>query len=288
MIRSMTGFARVERHSAATRLMWEIRSVNSRYLDMTLKLPEESRRLESVERSAINANVTRGKVEDDLRHQRVPTAQRGHRPDSTRLAAVRTALDEVTAALGASTAADPIRVLSFPGVLRQESFDFTPLHAEALAALEEAINKFNESRAREGARLADHIKERAAHMVELVEKVRARAPIVRDAWLAKLKAKCAELGVEVEPQRLAQELAIAAQKLDVDEELSRLDSHLKELAGALKSKEAVGRRMDFLMQEFNREANTTGSKSQDAEMTKWVVEMKVAIEQMREQVQNLE
>ena len=284
----MTGFARTERQTTSARLVWELRAVNSRYLDLTLKLPEEFRVLESEIRALANAKVGRGKLELGLRYQLEPSSQGALTLDATRLAAVRAALDEVTVALGASTAADPVRVLSFPGVMKQESFDFTPLQAEALSLLEVALATFNQSREREGARLAEHLNERAAALTQLVGQVRVRAPQVRDGWLAKLRAKCAELGVEVEPQRLAQELAIAAQKLDVDEELARLDSHLKELATAMKAKDAVGRRLDFLMQEFNREVNTTGSKSQDAEMTKYVVEMKVVIEQMREQVQNLE
>lgn len=288
MIRSMTGFARIEHQTPSARLVWELRAVNSRYLDLLLKLPEEFRPLEAEIRNLANSKVARGKLELGLRYSLDPSAQGGLSLDHSRLAAVREALDQVTASLGASTAADPVRVLSFPGVMKQDSFDFAPLQAEAMAALEKAMAEFNRSREREGARMAEHINERAASLSALLELVWVRAPQVRDAWLGKLKSKCAELGVEVEPQRLAQELAIAAQKLDVDEEITRLGSHLKELATAMKAKDAVGRRLDFLMQEFNREVNTIGSKSQDAEMTKHVVEMKVVIEQMREQVQNLE
>lgn len=284
----MTGFARIEHQTPAARLVLELRAVNSRYLDLTLKLPEEFRPLEGEMRTLANARVARGKLELGLRYSLDPAAQGSLTLDHNRLAAVRAALDTVTESLGASAAADPVRVLSFPGVMKQDSFDFAPLQAEAMTALERGLNEFNKSREREGARMAEHINERAASLAGLLELVRLRAPQVRDGWLAKLKAKCAELGVEVEPQRLAQELAIAAQKLDVDEEIARLGSHLKELATAMKAKDAVGRRLDFLMQEFNREVNTIGSKSQDAEMTKHVVEMKVVIEQMREQVQNLE
>ena len=288
VIRSMTGFARVEALVPGARLVWEVRSVNSRYLDLTLKLPEEFRALESELRQLTAAKVSRGKVEVALRYGLDASGQSTLSLDTERLQAVRGALDAVTEALGATGVPDPMRVLGFPGVLRQEAPDFAPLHAEALKLFGRALTEFSAAREREGGRLAEYLRERASELEAYVGRVRERAPQVRDAWIERLRAKIADLGVEVDPQRLAQEAAMAAQRLDVDEELSRLGSHLVELRNALASGEAVGRRLDFLMQEFNREVNTTGSKSQDAEMTKCVVEMKVLIEQMREQVQNLE
>lgn len=287
-IRSMTGFARVEAQVPGARLVWEVRSVNSRYLDLTLKLPEEFRALESELRQLTAAKVARGKVEVALRYGLDGSGQSALTLDQDRLQAVRAALDSVTEALGATAVPDPMRVLGFPGVLKQEAPDFAPLHAEALRLFGRALQEFTAAREREGGRTAGFLHERANELEAYVAKVRERFPLVRDAWLERLRAKVADLGVEVEPQRLAQEAAMAAQRLDVDEELSRLGSHLVELRAALAGKEAVGRRLDFLMQEFNREVNTTGSKSQDAEMTKYVVEMKVLCEQMREQVQNLE
>jgi len=284
----MTGFARVERAATGAKLVWELRAVNSRYLDLTLKLPEEFRALEGELRQLAQAKVSRGKLEAGLRYTLEGAAQSTLQVDVARLTALGGALDQVTAVLGATTTPDPVRVLSFPGVLQQQAFDFTALHAEALKAFDAALTEFNKAREREGARTADDLRERATALEGFAAQVKARAPQVRDAWIEKLRAKVADLGIEVEPQRLAQEAAMAAQRLDVDEELSRLASHLVELRSALGVKESVGRRLDFLMQEFNREVNTTGSKSQDAEMTKCVVEMKVLIEQMREQIQNLE
>ncbi|MDO9452760.1 MAG: YicC/YloC family endoribonuclease [Stagnimonas sp.] len=288
MVRSMTGFARVERIAPGAKLAWELRAVNSRFLDLTLKLPEEFRVLESELRQRTQAKVSRGKLEVSLRYTLDGAAQSALHVDLTRLAALNTALDQVNAALGATATPDPVRVLSFPGVLQQQAFDFAALHAEALSAFDAALVEFNKAREREGQRTGEYLLERAASLEGFAAQVKARAPLVRDAWMDKLRAKVADLGIEVEPQRLAQEAAMAAQRLDVDEELSRLASHLVELRKALAGKESVGRRLDFLMQEFNREVNTTGSKSQDAEMTNYVVEMKVLIEQMREQIANLE
>ena len=284
----MTGFARVERAAPGAKLAWELRAVNSRFLDLTLKLPEEFRVLESELRARTQAKVSRGKLEVGLRYTLDGAAQSSLTVDTTRLAALSAALDEVNAVLGATATPDPVRVLGFPGVLQQQASDFAALHAEALAAFDEALDIFNAARGREGARTADYLRERALALEDFAGQVKARAPQVRDAWIEKLRAKVNDLGLEADPQRLAQEAAMAAQRLDVDEELSRLASHLVELRKALGGKEQVGRRLDFLMQEFNREVNTTGSKSQDAEMTKAVVEMKVLIEQMREQIATLE
>ncbi len=288
MIRSMTGFARVERAATGAKLAWELRAVNSRYLDLTLKLPEEFRVLESELRQLTQTKVSRGKLEVSLRYTLDGAAQSQLQVDTARLAAIGAALDTVAATLGASTTPDPLRVLAFPGVLQQQAFDFTALHAEAMKGFEAALVEFNKAREREGSRTADYLHERATALEGFAALVRARAPLVRDGWLERLRAKVADLGVEIEPTRLAQEAVMAAQRLDVDEELSRLASHLVELRAALAGSDSVGRRLDFLMQEFNREVNTTGSKSQDAEMTKSVVEMKVLIEQMREQIANLE
>jgi uncharacterized protein (TIGR00255 family) len=288
MVRSMTGFARTELAAPGARLVWELRAVNSRYLDLTLKLPEEFRALETELRQRAQAQVARGKLEAGLRYQLDGGAQASLNIDPTRLAALRDALDAVNTTLGATAVPDPVRVLGFPGVLQQQAFDFASLHADALKGFDAALTAFNSNRSGEGGRLAQVILDRAATLEDYVAKVKARAPLVRDAWLERLRSKVADLGVEIDPTRLAQESVMAAQRLDVDEELVRLTSHLVELRKAFKGKEAVGRRLDFLMQEFNREVNTTGSKSQDAEMTQYVVEMKVLIEQMREQVQNLE
>jgi uncharacterized protein (TIGR00255 family) len=289
MIRSMTGYARAEQQGPWGRLSWELRSVNHRYLDLQIKLPDEFRVLESELRVLAGARIGRGKVEVGLRFNRETAVTAAPEPDRARLRELRAALAVVGEELGLSPAPpDPMRVLAWPGVIRQDAAEVAPPLAEATALFQKALADFADTRAREGERTAAFLRERLDAMAALVEKVRARGPQVRDAWLERLRARIADLGVEVDPQRLAQEVALAAQRADVDEEMARLISHFTEVRDTLARDEAVGRRLDFLMQELNREANTLSSKSQDAEMTRCAVEMKVIIEQMREQVQNIE
>jgi uncharacterized protein (TIGR00255 family) len=289
MIRSMTGYARSEVQGPWGRLSWELRAVNHRYLELQFRMPEDFRGLEGELRQRATAKIGRGKVEAGLRFVNEGGAAAAIDIDTARLEAVHAAVATVAARLGSGgSAPDPMRLLAWPGVVRQEAADPAPMQAAALKLFDEAMTTFNEMRAREGARTAQHIEERAQQLEALAAQVKERAPIVRVAWLERLQNKMRELAVDIEPARLAQEAALSAQRLDVDEELSRLASHLVEVRASLKRDEAVGRRLDFLMQELNREANTLSSKSQDAEMTRCAVEMKVLIEQMREQVQNIE
>ena len=284
----MTGSARVEAQFPWGRISWELRSVNNRFLDLQIKMPEEFRAIEGELRANAMGKLSRGKVEAGLRYTREVAGAEPLELDLTRLHQLKDAMNTVSYELGATATPDPLRVLGFPGVLRQETADLAPLHTEAKKLFDRALSEFSATREREGARAGEHLIERAAALEALMQKIRARYPLVRDQWLAKLRARCAELGVEVDAQRLAQEQVLAAQRLDIDEEMSRLASHLVEVRQAIAKGESVGRRLDFLMQELNREANTTSSKSQDAEMTQVAVEMKVIIEQMREQVQNIE
>ncbi len=288
MIKSMTGYARVETTHDWGRISWELRSVNHRYLDVQFRLPEEFRALEAELRTAAATRLSRGKVECALRYQREVAPGERIDLDVARLRQLRQALDEVNQAFGAVAAPDPIRLLSYPGVVGEKQADFAPLLDEARSLFDTALAEFTANREGEGGRLAEFMLERCDALAVLVEQIRQRYPAVRDQWLERLQQRCRDLGVEVEPQRLSQEVVMASQRLDVEEEMSRLASHLVEVRQVLVRGEAVGRRLDFLMQELNREANTTGSKSQDAEMTRWAVDMKVIIEQMREQVQNIE
>ena len=288
MIRSMTGYARVETQASWGRVSWELRSVNHRYLDLQIKMPEEFRALENELRAQASAKISRGKVEAGLRYLREGSNAEALELNLERLHGIKEAMDRIAFELGATTTPDPLRVLSFPGVVQQDQTDFAPLIAEAKRLFERALEDFSQTRAREGERLGQFLIERCSAIDALVLKVRERYPLVREQWVSKLRARCAELGVDVEPQRLAQEVALASQRLDVEEEMSRLLSHLQEVQQTLVRGESVGRRLDFLMQELNREANTLSSKSQDAEMTRCAVEMKLIIEQMREQVQNIE
>ena len=288
MIRSMTGYARAEQQGPWGRLSWELRSVNHRYLDLQFKLPDEFRVLEAELRTLAGAKVGRGKVEVALRYNRDAAAVVAAEPDRARLQELRAALAVVAEELGPIAQPEPMRVLGWPGVIRQDAAEVAPPLAEATALFHKALADFTDTRGREGERTAAFLRERLEALAALVERVRLRGPQVRDAWLERLRARVADLGVDVEPARLAQEVALAAQRADVDEEMSRLGSHITEVRDTLARDEAVGRRLDFLMQELNREANTLSSKSQDAEMTRCAVEMKVIIEQMREQVQNCE
>jgi uncharacterized protein (TIGR00255 family) len=288
MIRSMTGYARVETQGPWGRLSWELRSVNHRYLDLALRLPEELRGIEGEARQLLGARLSRGKVEGGLRLSREGAEAAPVAVDEAQLRQLQRAIATVQQALGATAPPDPVRVLSWPGVVRGESADAAPVQQAALQLLGQALADFTQTREREGERLRQYLLERCAFIEEQAALVRARLPAVRTQWVEKLRGRCRELGVDVDPGRLEQEVVLVAQRLDVDEELSRLGVHLVEVRKTLSREDAVGRRLDFLMQELNREANTLSSKSQDAEITRHAVEIKVVIEQMREQVQNVE
>ena len=287
MTQSMTGFSRAESRGEWGRLSWEIRSVNHRYLDLGLRLPDELRVLESALRQQLSARVQRGKVEASLRFSREGAAATVE-VDQTRLDRLREAARSVANAWGETTAPDPVRLLSMPGVLVEQAPDFEALGAAATDLFSQALDSFVAARSSEGARLESFLIERCDRIEVLVHQVRDRYAQVRGSSVERLRARAAELQVELDAGRLEQEMVIALQKLDVEEEMSRLESHVQEVRKALGRSESIGRRLDFLMQELNREANTLSSKSQDAELSGFAVELKVCIEQCREQVQNIE
>jgi uncharacterized protein (TIGR00255 family) len=292
MIRSMTGFARREHASASGSLAWELRTVNHRYLEISLRLPDDFRALESEFRATIGAAVRRGKLDASLYWR--TTAQ-----GATSLEVNAAVLDQLVASagaiathvaprLGATAPVSVVDLLRWPGVLKEPERDVAPLHAAAQALLGEALQALTTSRASEGERIAAMLEGRCRQIEEQVGYVAARLPEIHARIRAKLEERLAQFTVEPNRERLEQELALALTRMDVDEELDRLTSHVAEARKALASGEPAGRRLDFLMQEFNREANTLSSKSQDADTTRAAVEMKVLIEQMREQVQNVE
>ena len=287
MTRSMTGFARSQAQGEWGELVWELRSVNHRYLDIHLRLPEALRSLEPAIREAVGKQLSRGKIDIGVKLAAADTTQTIEL-DYDRLDALAGALSQVRERVIDCRAPDALRLLSFPGVQREPEADAAALNRDALAALSTALADMQQMREDEGNRLAAMLRERAHRIAEYADAAAARVPLVRDAWYDKLRARLDELDVELDPARLEQELIFTAQKMDVAEEIDRLHSHVAALESALAKKEPIGRRLDFLMQEFNREANTLGSKSQDAELTAHAVEMKVLIEQMREQVQNIE
>ena len=288
MIRSMTGYARAEARGPYGRLSWELRSVNHRHLDVSLRMPDDVRGAENDARALIAAKVSRGKVEASLRILREDAVAAPIAVDIAQVGELMKAAEIVKRQFGAVAQPDPLRVLAWPGVVKSELADYAPVIAAAMKLLEQALADFTATREREGERTKAYLLERCTAIDGHVADVRARMPAVKAQWLEKLRQRCRELGVEVEPFRLEQEVVMAAQRLDVDEELSRLSGHLTEVRKTLSREDAVGRRLDFLMQELNREANTLGSKSQDAEITRHAVEIKVVIEQLREQVQNVE
>jgi uncharacterized protein (TIGR00255 family) len=289
MIRSMTGFARRERQGPWGTLACEIRAVNHRYLELSLRMPEDLRSIENDARQAVAAALRRGKVDAGL-YLRSSTAQAAaieiNRPLVEQVA--RAAGDVASIAGGSLAAANPLDLLRWPGVIREAERDPGPLQAAAMELLRETVADLNESRGREGARIREMLVSRCEALQQNVALMRARLPDIAARIRTRVGERVAQLGAQVDPARLEQELVLLAYKMDFEEELDRLGSHVTETLQVLDAKEPAGRRLDFLMQEFNREANTLSSKSQDADTTRAAVEMKVLIEQMREQVQNVE
>jgi uncharacterized protein (TIGR00255 family) len=284
----MTGFARESAESAIGTLTWEIRAVNHRYLDVQFKLPEDLRPKEQVFRQQASASLGRGKVECALYFRRAFDQGSEMQINTELVELIGRRISDLTAKLPNVAAVNPIEILRWPGVVQQADLEVEPLFAEAGRLLDKALTAIGEMRASEGARITEMLESRCADIEAIAKSVRARMPEVLDAARAKQNERLTNLDVEADPARLEVELALLATKIDVDEELDRLESHLVEIRDALKSRKPVGRRLDFLMQELNREANTLGSKSADTETTKAAVDLKVLIEQMREQIQNVE
>lgn len=288
MLRSMTGFARSERQTESGDLAWEVRSVNHRYLDLQFRLPDVLRGCEAEFRRVASERLGRGKVDLSLTLRRNGNTRRELAIDDALVGRIAEGVAAVRERFGETGAVDPMEVLRWPGVIEDQPVERDALLADSLSLLDEALATLDEMRRAEGARLGEMLETRTAEVARLAAAVRARRPEVLAGIEQKLKERLARLDVEAEPGRLETELAMIAQKMDVEEELDRLDSHIAELRSALVRDEPVGRRLDFLMQEFNREANTLGSKSGDPETTRASVELKVLIEQMREQIQNIE
>ncbi|HKL62450.1 MAG TPA: YicC/YloC family endoribonuclease [Woeseiaceae bacterium] len=284
----MTGFARRERQTEFGDLAWEVRSVNHRYLDLQFRLPDVLRGSEAEFRRAAGERLGRGKVDLALSLRRNSGARRELAVDEVLIGRIAEGVAVVRERFGETGAVDPLEVLRWPGVIEDQPVQRDALLAESLDLLDEALATLDEMRRAEGARLAETLANRTDEVARIAAAVRARRPEVLAGIEQKLRERLGRLEVEAEPGRLETELAIIAQKMDVEEELDRLDSHVEALRSALGRDEPVGRRLDFLMQEFNREANTLGSKSGDAETTRASVELKVLIEQMREQIQNIE
>ena len=286
MIRSMTAFASGERATPWGLLGCELRSVNHRFLETGLRLADELRALEPVLRERVAARIQRGKL-DLVMRLRAPEAAVSlavNEPLLERLGELATRLDGRFPRLQV----DFTGLLAVPGVLQAPATDGEALQARALELLDQVLDDFVAAREREGAKLAAVIAERVDAIERIASQVRELVPAIREGQRARLAARLADLPHPVDPGRAEQELVMWLQKLDVDEELDRLASHITEIRRILAQREPVGRRLDFLLQEFNREANTLGSKSVDARTSAAAVELKVLIDQVREQVQNIE
>ena len=292
MTASMTGFARGESSGPWGTLTCEVRSVNHRFLDISLRLPDACRSLESELRQMATQRLRRGKVDCTFTHRVVGASAAALEVDQAALDQLLVRLRHVSDALpsGLRTELSPIDVLRFPGILREEAIDAEALQAAVRKLFASTVEQLAEARLREGARLAALLETRCEALAQGVQALRARLPELHQRVKQRFADRLKELEPQlaVDPARLESEIALQLQKGDVAEELDRLAGHIVETRTTLAGEEPAGRRLDFLMQEFNREANTLSSKSMDLETTRIAVEMKVVIEQMREQVQNIE
>lgn len=287
MTRSMTAFARQEQVLDIGTLSWELRSVNQRYLESHLRLPDQCRALEPKLRDLLRNGLTRGKIECHLRWH--PANQDSQLQVNTELVQqLNAASDQINAIVGPTRQYSALEVLQWPGVLTEQSVDLAGLQKAALGLFKTSLKELIEHREREGQALKELIEQRLAAILTIVTQVQEQLPTILANQRQNLHNKLAELSADLDPQRLEQEMVLLSNKADVAEELDRLTTHVQEVRHTLQQKQAIGRRLDFLMQELNREANTLSSKSIVAATTLNAVELKVLIEQMREQVQNIE
>jgi uncharacterized protein (TIGR00255 family) len=284
----MTGFGHVETRHPRMQIQWEIRSVNHRYLDVQLRLPEGFRIFEPEFRQLIGASLRRGKVDASLSFSKTPGQNLETRLNEATSRKIIEHLETLSQNMKNPAPVSPEAVLRWPGVLEEEAIDPQEVFPAAKESLESAITVLAESRAREGAKIQAMLEQRCVDIESAIVLIRNRLPDVLAEIRARLEQRVESLEAKIDNDRLEQEILILAQKLDVSEELDRLSAHVGEIRTTFASAEPVGRRLDFLMQELNREANTLGSKSADTMTTQQTVDLKVLIEQMREQVQNVE
>ena len=287
MIASMTGFARREISGSWGTLVCELRSVNHRFLEAGFRLPDELRSAEGELRQHLSREVRRGKVDCTISYRRAQVSEAGLEVDAQALERLLVRLKDIGRSFPQHTV-NLVDVLRWPGVLKEDTSGGEQLMVATKALFGSTLEDLVAARAREGLRLKEVLELRCTGLEDHVRQVRERLPEVHTRLRARLDERLKELTANVDQDRLEQELAILLQRLDVDEELERLSGHIQEIRRVLAANEPAGRRLDFLMQELNREANTLSSKSQDLDTTRGAVDMKVIIEQMREQVQNAE
>ena len=288
MMLSMTAFSRQQADKEWGSLIWELRSVNHRYLETSVRLPESFRGLENVIRDTVRKKLNRGKIECQLRFQVVEASQSDLQLNKELIAKLVRANDEINQIADLNNQLTSAEILRWPGVVADQDVDADTIEREAIDLFTSALDDLVSSRVREGEALKGMLNQRVVSIREIVASIRQKIPEIICGQRKNLLEKLEELKAELEPTRLEQEIAILAQKADVDEELDRMDSHLKEVERIIESNGQKGRRLDFLMQELNREANTLSSKSIVVGTTLGAVELKVLIEQMREQIQNVE
>jgi len=284
MTKSMTAFARSE----SGHISWEIRSVNHRYLEVGLKVPDAFRSLEISLRNKLKARLNRGKIDCQLRIGHSQASEASLSIDEKLLEDLTGALATIIPKLETVAPVNPLEVLKWPGLLSEPTEDEESIKKTVVELFDSALAQLIEMRSSEGAELRKIILEKLADLRSIVDQAATEAPIISARQRDKMISKLNDLKIDADPGRIEQELVIMAQKSDVAEELDRLNTHIEEVSATLDSKEAVGRRLDFLMQELNREANTLSSKAVATNTTIQAVELKVAIEQMREQIQNIE
>ncbi len=285
---SMTGFARSEHKCDWGSIYCEIKSVNHRFLDIYFRMPDSLREFELDIRNQIKDRVSRGKIECNLQVQINPGQTSGQGFDLNAASAVINAAEQIAARIDSPAPINPLDVLRMPGVATSIEIEPEELYKAAKAVLSQALEQHRQMRLREGNEMARVVEQRIDAIAEQVAIVKNALPEIREALKTRLLERLDQLKVDADPDRLEQELVYQAQRIDVDEEIDRLETHMQEVRTTLKEDQPIGRRLDFLMQEFNREANTLGSKSQAIESTNVSVELKVLIEQMREQIQNIE
>ncbi len=290
MIQSMTAFARNQATLDELSITLELRSVNHRYLDISIRAPEEVREIEQALRNLLSEKLSRGKVELNIRSQLNPLAENNHglQINTELVKQLSNACETISKNLAAADKMNPLEILHWPGVMQAQQTDSKALQQTVTDCLAEALDEFVANRKGEGVKLAAMLITRCDEMEKIVAHVKKIIPTVLEARKQKILSRLAEFDVEHDDKRIEQEMVLLAQKMDVSEETDRLGVHLSEVRNVLKQSKPVGRRLDFLMQELNREANTLGSKSVDTETTRASVDLKVLIEQMREQVQNIE
>ncbi|MCY4531219.1 MAG: YicC family protein [Gammaproteobacteria bacterium] len=283
MTKSMTAFAHIEKHGIA----WEIRSVNHRYLEIAFRMPEFIRVLESELRTLLKAELHRGKI-DCILHFNTEEEKQNLSINEDLLNTLILLENRVSSLTGAGKVQNALEYLRWPGIVSKPDRDADSQHQLVTSLFLEALNSLIDMRSREGVELQQIIEGKLTQLSETNTAIRAGAPELVQAQQQKLTTRLSKLNIEADPGRLEQEMVFIASRLDIEEELDRLDTHIAEVRQTLQQNGSIGRRLDFLMQELNREANTLSSKTSTADLSLLAVDMKVTIEQMREQIQNIE